>query len=159
MGFFLIDNCELYERIKYDDNNKFKGIFLKKCILARVLSLRLRLDFIFKFCTYMCNKSKYFQIATMYVGDFINISSWGSGRAVSRISRFRESGTRLSGNAIKCNNCRGGKVFVVTNIWNCLHKKINKKLKVEGTVLTSSCISSILIFFGLIIYKIEEIPI
>jgi len=60
-----------------------------------------------------------------YAGKMPSASSWGTGRAVSRIPRVQGGGTHRSGQGAFGNMCRGGRMFAPTKTWRKWHRKIN----------------------------------
>merc|ERR1719183_877052 len=60
-----------------------------------------------------------------YAGKSCAASSWGTGRAVSRIPRVQGGGTHRSGQGAYGNMCRGGRMFAPTKTWRKWHAKIN----------------------------------
>merc|ERR1719171_1882500 len=67
-------------------------------------------------------------------------SSWGTGRAVSRIPRVQGGGTHRSGQGAFGNMCRGGRMFSPTKTWREWHRKVNltqKRYAVASAVAAS----------------------
>lgn len=60
-----------------------------------------------------------------YAGKSVAASSWGTGRAVSRIPRVQGGGTHRSGQGAYGNMCRGGRMFAPTKTWRKWHAKMN----------------------------------
>jgi len=60
-----------------------------------------------------------------YAGKMPSATSWGTGRAVSRIPRVQGGGTHRSGQGAFGNMCRGGRMFSPTKTWRKWHRKVN----------------------------------
>jgi len=60
-----------------------------------------------------------------YAGKMPSATSWGTGRAVSRIPRVQGGGTHRSGQGAFGNMCRGGRMFSPTKSWRKWHRKVN----------------------------------
>jgi len=60
-----------------------------------------------------------------YAGKTPSATSWGTGRAVSRIPRVQGGGTHRSGQGAFGNMCRGGRMFSPTKPWRKWHRKVN----------------------------------
>ena len=75
-----------------------------------------------------------------YAGKTPSATSWGTGRAVSRIPRVSGGGTHRSGQGAFGNMCRGGRMFAPTKTWRKWHRKINvtqKRYAVASAVAAS----------------------
>merc|ERR1719465_189829 len=75
-----------------------------------------------------------------YAGKTPSASSWGTGRAVSRIPRVQGGGTHRSGQGAFGNMCRGGRMFAPTKTWRKWHRKVNvtqKRYAVASAVAAS----------------------
>jgi large subunit ribosomal protein L4e len=71
-----------------------------------------------------CNKRQPYSV-NKYAGKMPSATSWGTGRAVSRIPRVQGGGTHRSGQGAFGNMCRGGRMFSPTKPWRKWHRKVN----------------------------------
>eukprot|EP00322_Chrysochromulina_rotalis_P014843 CAMPEP_0115845738 /NCGR_PEP_ID=MMETSP0287-20121206/9509_1 /TAXON_ID=412157 /ORGANISM="Chrysochromulina rotalis, Strain UIO044" /LENGTH=408 /DNA_ID=CAMNT_0003299525 /DNA_START=10 /DNA_END=1237 /DNA_ORIENTATION=+ len=86
-----------------------------------------------------CNKRQPYCV-NKYAGKTPSASSWGTGRAVSRIPRVQGGGTHRSGQGAFGNMCRGGRMFAPTKTWRKWHRKVNvtqKRYAVASAVAAS----------------------
>jgi len=75
----------------------------------------------------LMNKNHRQAYAVYYkAGHDTSASSWGTGRAVSRIPRVGGSGTHRSGQGAFGNMCRKGRMFAPTKTYRRWHRKISK---------------------------------
>jgi large subunit ribosomal protein L4e len=87
-------------------------------------------------------------------------SSWGTGRAVSRVARVPGSGTNRSGQAAFGNMCRGGHMFAPTKIWRRWHRRLNNNVKRYGvaSAIAASAVPSLVQSRGHLISYLREVP-
>lgn len=87
-------------------------------------------------------------------------SSWGTGRAVSRIPRVPGGGTHRSGQGAFGNMCRGGRMFAPTRIWRKWHHKVPRKQRRYAVVsaLAASALPSLVMARGHEIDDVPEVP-
>merc|ERR1719499_1561206 len=87
-------------------------------------------------------------------------SSWGTGRAVSRIPRVSGGGTHRAGQGAFGNMCRSGRMFAPTRVWRKWHRKINLKQRRSATAsaLAASAVPALVMARGHRIDQVEEIP-
>jgi len=87
-------------------------------------------------------------------------SSWGTGRAVSRVARVPGGGTNRSGQAAFGNMCRGGHMFAPTKIWRRWHRRLNNNIKRYGvaSALAASAVPSLVQSRGHLINYLREVP-
>jgi len=92
-----------------------------------------------------------------YAGKTPSASSWGTGRAVSRIPRVQGGGTHRSGQGAFGNMCRGGRMFAPTKTWRKWHRKINvtQKRYAVASAVAASAIPALVMARG---HKIENLP-
>merc|ERR1712154_574418 len=90
-------------------------------------------------------------------GHQTSAESWGTGRAVARITRVRGGGTHRSGQAAFGNMCRGGRMFAPTKTWRRWHRKINVNQKRYAicSAIAATGIPSIVMSKG---HRIEQTP-
>lgn len=83
-------------------------------------------------------------------------SSWGTGRAVSRIPRVPGGGTHRAGQGAFGNMCRGGRMFAPTKVWRRWHRKINlnQKRYAVASALAASALPSLVMARG---HRIEQV--
>lgn len=87
-------------------------------------------------------------------------SSWGTGRAVSRIPRVPGGGTHRSGQGAYGNMCRGGRMFAPTRIWRKWHRKVPRNQRRYATIsaLAASALPSLVMARGHEISDVAEVP-
>uniref|UniRef100_A0A8C8XKL3 Large ribosomal subunit protein uL4 n=1 Tax=Panthera leo TaxID=9689 RepID=A0A8C8XKL3_PANLE len=90
-------------------------------------------------------------------GHQTSAESWGTGRAVARISRVRGGGTHRSGQGAFGNMCRGGRMFAPTKTWCCWHRRVNTTQKRYAicSALAASALPALVMSKG---HRIEEVP-
>jgi len=95
-----------------------------------------------------------------YAGKTPSASSWGTGRAVSRIPRVQGSGTHRSGQGAFGNMCRGGRMFAPTKTWRKWHRKINvtQKRYAVASAVAASAIPALVMARGHSIDGLNEVP-
>jgi len=95
-----------------------------------------------------------------YAGKTPSASSWGTGRAVSRIPRVQGSGTHRSGQGAFGNMCRGGRMFAPTKTWRKWHRKINvtQKRFAVASAVAASAIPALVMARGHKIEQLDEVP-
>ncbi|XP_027156381.1 60S ribosomal protein L4-like [Coffea eugenioides] len=93
-------------------------------------------------------------------GHQTSTESWGTGRAVSRISRVPGGGTHCAGQGAHGNMCRGGRMFVPTKIRRCWHCKVpvNKKRYAVVSTIAASAVPSLVMACGHRIKSVLQIP-
>merc|ERR1719149_223579 len=96
----------------------------------------------------------------MKAGHQTSATSWGTGRAVSRIPRVNGGGTQRSGQAAFGNMCRSGRMFAPTKTWRKWHRKINttQKRYAVASALAASALPSLVLARGHAISEVAEIP-
>merc|ERR1711975_43528 len=95
-----------------------------------------------------------------YAGKTPSASSWGTGRAVSRIPRVQGGGTHRSGQGAFGNMCRGGRMFAPTKTWRKWHRKVNvtqRRFALCSALAASSSVPLVLAR-GHRVEEISEIP-
>merc|ERR1719271_1619662 len=92
-----------------------------------------------------------------YAGKTPSASSWGTGRAVSRIPRVQGGGTHRSGQGAFGNMCRGGRMFSPTKTWRKWHRKVNvtQKRYAVASAIAASASPSLVMARG---HRIMETP-
>jgi large subunit ribosomal protein L4e len=92
-----------------------------------------------------------------YAGKQVAATSWGTGRAVSRIPRVRGGGTHRSGQGAYGNMCRGGRMFAPTKTWRKWHAKINitQRRYAACSAIAASGVTPLVMARG---HKIDETP-
>ena len=92
-----------------------------------------------------------------YAGKMPSASSWGTGRAVSRIPRVQGGGTHRSGQGAFGNMCRGGRMFAPTKTWRKWHRKVNvtQKRYAVASAVAASGVPALVMARG---HRIEETP-
>jgi len=92
-----------------------------------------------------------------YAGKSVSASSWGTGRAVSRIPRVQGGGTHRSGQGAFGNMCRGGRMFAPTKQWRKWHQKVNvtQRRYAVCSALAASAVPALVMARG---HKIDELP-
>ena len=95
-----------------------------------------------------------------YAGKTPSASSWGTGRAVSRIPRVQGGGTHRSGQGAFGNMCRGGRMFAPTKTWRRWHRRVNLKQKRYAvcSALAASAVPSLLMARGHAVETVPEVP-
>jgi large subunit ribosomal protein L4e len=90
----------------------------KQLPLPGVFSAPIRVDVINFVHTQMAkNKRQAYSVDAERAGMQTAASSWGTGRAVSRIPRVPGGGTSRAGQGAFGNMCRGGRMFNPTRPW------------------------------------------
>merc|ERR1719199_865180 len=82
-------------------------------------------------------------------------SSWGTGRAVSRIPRVQGGGTHRSGRGAFGNMCRGGRMFSPTKQWRRWHRKVNLT---QRRYAVASGVPALVMARGHRIDELNEVP-
>jgi len=92
-----------------------------------------------------------------YAGKTPSASSWGTGRAVSRIPRVQGGGTHRSGQGAFGNMCRGGRMFAPTKTWRKWHHKTNvtQKRYAIASAVAASGVPALVMARG---HRIDETP-
>jgi len=92
-----------------------------------------------------------------YAGKMPSASSWGTGRAVSRIPRVQGGGTHRSGQGAFGNMCRGGRMFAPTKTWRKWHRKVNvtQKRYAVASAVAASGVPALVMARG---HKIDATP-
>jgi len=95
-----------------------------------------------------------------YAGKTPSASSWGTGRAVSRIPRVQGSGTHRSGQGAYGNMCRGGRMFAPTKVWRKWHRKVNvtQKRYAVASAVAASAVPALVMARGHKIEQCDEVP-
>jgi len=95
-----------------------------------------------------------------YAGKTPSASSWGTGRAVSRIPRVQGSGTHRSGQGAFGNMCRGGRMFAPTKTWRKWHRKVNvtQKRYAVASAVAASAVPALVMARGHKIDEVDEVP-
>ena len=92
-----------------------------------------------------------------YAGKSCAASSWGTGRAVSRIPRVQGGGTHRSGQGAYGNMCRGGRMFAPTKTWRKWHQKVNvtQKRYAACSAIAASGVTPLVMARG---HRVEDTP-
>jgi len=92
-----------------------------------------------------------------YAGKSVAASSWGTGRAVSRIPRVQGGGTHRSGQGAYGNMCRGGRMFAPTKTWRKWHAKINvtQRRYAACSAIAASGVTPLVMARG---HRVDETP-
>jgi len=87
-------------------------------------------------------------------------SSWGTGRAVSRIPRVPGQGTNRSGQGAFGNMCRKGRMFAPTRIWRRWHRKVsvNQRRYAVASAVAASGITPLVMARGHRVSNVPELP-
>jgi len=87
-------------------------------------------------------------------------SSWGTGRAVSRIPRVPGGGTHRAGQGAFGNMCRGGRMFNPTRVWRRWHRKIatGQKRFAVASAIAASGVPALVMARGHRIGELPEMP-
>jgi large subunit ribosomal protein L4e len=130
---------------------KLPGVFLAP----------IRPDVVHQVFTVMSNNKRQPYSVNKYAGKMPSASSWGTGRAVSRIPRVQGGGTHRSGQGAFGNMCRGGRMFAPTKIWRKWHSKVNvtQKRYACASALAASAVPALVMSRGHRIDNLHECPI
>jgi large subunit ribosomal protein L4e len=84
-------------------------------------------------------------------------TSWGTGRAVSRIPRVQGGGTHRSGQGAFGNMCRGGRMFSPTKTWRKWHRKVNltQRRYAVASAIAASAVPALVLARG---HRIMDTP-
>lgn len=87
-------------------------------------------------------------------------TSWGTGRAVSRIPRVGGSGTHRSGQAAFGNMCRGGHMYSPLKIWRKWNRKVNQTQKRHATAaaVAATAVGPLVTARGHRVESVNEVP-
>jgi len=120
----------------------------------------LRPDVVRTVHTNIRKNSRQAHAVSQYAGVQTAASSWGTGRAVSRIPRVPGGGTHRCGQGAYGNMCRGGHMFSPTKTWRRWHRKVNLKEKrlAVASALAASAIPSLVMARGHVVDQVNEIP-
>jgi len=93
-------------------------------------------------------------------GAQTSASSWGTGRAVSRIPRVAGGGTHRSGQGAFGNMCRGGRMFGASRTWRRWNRKISKQQRRYAVcaAIAASGVVPLVMARGHHIQNVPEIP-
>ena len=108
--------------------------------LPAVFTAPIRTDVVHQVHTAISLNKRQPYCVNKYAGKTPSASSWGTGRAVSRIPRVQGGGTHRSGQGAFGNMCRGGRMFAPTKTWRKWHRKVNltqKRYAVASAVAAS----------------------
>jgi len=125
--------------------------------LPSVMTAPLRPDVVQFVHTNMAKNSRQAYSVQMKAGHQTSATSWGTGRAVSRIPRVNGGGTQRSGQAAFGNMCRSGRMFAPTKTWRKWHRKINTSQKryAVASSLAASAVPALVMARG---HNIDQIP-
>jgi large subunit ribosomal protein L4e len=105
------------------------------------------------------NKRQAYSV-NLNAGHQTSATSWGTGRAVSRIPRVSGGGTQRSGQAAFGNMCRSGRMFAPTKTWRKWHRKINQTQRrfAVASALAATAVPALVMARGHAINNIPECP-
>ncbi|OAF66108.1 hypothetical protein A3Q56_06143, partial [Intoshia linei] len=130
------------------------------CTLPDVFKTPIRPDIVrFVHSQMLCNKRQPYAVSHK-AGVQCSATSWGTGRAMSRIPRIRGSGTHRSGQGAYGNMCNGGHMFAPTKVWRRWYRKINVTQKRYALVssIAGTAIPALVMSRGHKIDKLNEVP-
>ncbi|RZC89885.1 hypothetical protein C5167_028951 [Papaver somniferum] len=123
-----------------------------------VMTASIRTDIIISIHALISKNARQPYAVSREAGHQTSAVSWGTGRAVSRISRVSGGGTHRAGQGAFGNMCRGGRMFAPTRIWRRWHRKVNVNEKRYAVVsaLAASAVPSIFLARGHTIEGVEK---
>jgi len=135
-----------------DEEKVSKSVKLPGVFLAPV-----RPDVVHQVHTGLSKNKRQPYCVNKYAGKSVSASSWGTGRAVSRIPRVQGGGTHRSGQGAFGNMCRGGRMFAPTKQWRKWHSKVNvtQRRYAVCSALAASAVPALVMARG---HKIDELP-
>ncbi len=131
------------------------GDATEQVALPAVFTAPIRPDIVRSVHTGMAKNARQPYAVAFEAGMQTAASSWGTGRAVSRIPRVPGGGTHRAGQGAFGNMCRGGRMFAPTKVWRRWHRKININQKRYAVVsaLAASALPSLVMARG---HRIEQ---
>ena len=131
------------------------GDATEQVALPAVFTAPIRPDIVRSVHTGMAKNNRQPYAVAFEAGMQTAASSWGTGRAVSRIPRVPGGGTHRAGQGAFGNMCRGGRMFAPTKVWRRWHRKININQKRYAVVsaLAASALPSLVMARG---HRIEQ---
>jgi large subunit ribosomal protein L4e len=138
-------------------SGKHTGVTIK---LPEVLLAPIRSDIVNDVHTKMNKNHRQPYAVSSLAGEDTSATSWGTGRAVSRIPRVSGGGTHRSGQGAFGNMCRKGRMFAPTKIWRRWHVSVNVDQKRYATcsALAASAVAPLVLARGHRISQIAEVP-
>jgi len=132
----------------------------KSLALPDVFLAPIRPDVVHFVHTNMSKNKRQAYCVNKYAGKTPSASSWGTGRAVSRIPRVQGSGTHRSGQGAFGNMCRGGRMFAPTKTWRKWHRKVNvtQKRYAVASAVAASAVPALVMARGHKIDQLNEVP-
>ena len=128
--------------------------------LPAVFTAPIRNDIVhFVHCNISKNRRQAQGVKTV-AGHQTAATSWGTGRAVSRIPRVGGSGTHRSGQGAFGNMCRGGHMYAPLKIWRKWHRKVNQTQKRHATAaaIAATAVGPLVLARGHRVENINEVP-
>ena len=131
------------------------GDATEQVALPAVFTAPIRPDIVRSVHTGMAKNARQPYAVAFEAGMQTAASSWGTGRAVSRIPRVPGGGTHRAGQGAFGNMCRGGRMFAPTKVWRRWHRKVNINQKRYAVVsaLAASALPSLVMARG---HRIEQ---
>eukprot|EP00614_Pseudopedinella_elastica_P027772 CAMPEP_0172616686 /NCGR_PEP_ID=MMETSP1068-20121228/66716_1 /TAXON_ID=35684 /ORGANISM="Pseudopedinella elastica, Strain CCMP716" /LENGTH=388 /DNA_ID=CAMNT_0013422199 /DNA_START=38 /DNA_END=1204 /DNA_ORIENTATION=+ len=128
--------------------------------LPGVFSAPIRPDVVRFVHTNMAKNKRQPYAVSPAAGMQCSASSWGTGRAVSRIPRVAGGGTQRSGQGAYGNMCRGGRMFAPTKVWRKWSRKINVNQRrfAVASAVAASAIPPLVMARGHVIDQVPEMP-
>ena len=106
------------------------------------------------------NKRQAYAVDAERAGMQTAASSWGTGRAVSRIPRIGGGGTHRSGQGAFGNMCRKGRMFAPTKVWRRWHRKISvgQRRFAVASAIAASGVPALVMARGHRVDGLAEVP-
>jgi len=136
------------------------GNVVSQTKLPVVMLAPIRPDIVHFVHTNMAKNKRQPYAVSSRAGHQTSAISWGTGRAVARISRVAGGGTSRSGQGAFGNMCRKGRMFAPTKTWRKWHRKINvnQKRYAVASALAATAVTALVMARGHKISKLEEVP-
>jgi len=128
--------------------------------MPSVFSTPLRPDLVRYIHTNMAKNSRQAYANKYESGYGYSATSWGTGRAVSRIPRISGSGTHIGSAGAFGNMCRGGGMFAPTKTWRRWHRKVNvtQKRHAAASAIAASALPALVMARGHRVEEVQELP-
>jgi len=128
--------------------------------MPSVFSTPLRPDLVRYIHTNMAKNTRQAYANKYESGYGYSATSWGTGRAVSRIPRISGSGTHIGSAGAFGNMCRGGGMFAPTKTWRRWHRKVNvtQKRHAAASAIAASALPALVMARGHRVEEVAELP-
>jgi large subunit ribosomal protein L4e len=128
--------------------------------MPSVFSTPLRPDLVRYIHTNMAKNHRQAYANKSESGYQYSATSWGTGRAVSRIPRISGSGTHIGSAGAFGNMCRGGGMFAPTKTWRRWHRKVNvtQKRHAAASAIAASALPALVMARGHRVEEVSELP-